>query len=469
MLDSTVLKLCSKLSRSELASLRKVVVSPYFNTREEVARLFEYLVDHLGGSPSKLSRETVARHVFKDKSKLAEGDLNRIASLLTDVIRTWLAIEEMRSDGNQSQVYLQLAFKRRGMTEFREKALPQAIAENNRQPLRDLQYHYRQCVLNWDRFDHAARVKWENRAEFKAMTEQQAYYLLTKIIKLGCLGASFESRLGERYDMLFLEEAVRYVEEQGLMHIPAISTFYHVYKCLKNEDAQMHAQQIRKMLAENSGQFSNSDLMFITLSLSYSLLHQHAETEDISFLKESFELYQTALLGGVLTPNGVMSKYTFFNLVSQAVALREFEWTNQFIQEHKKFLPDADRENAYQFHLAQLHFYQKNFDSAAKLLQKVIVRDEVLYNMEARGMQVSILYETGAHDSASYHLESFKTFLRRHPEAGSQREPHTNFIKMTQKLLKTNLKDAAAVEQLRTEIRQMKNLREKTWLLEMLP
>ncbi len=467
MTDTTVFKLCNKLTRAELLSFRKVVHSPYFNTREEVARLFEYLADNLGGKPTKFERAAVLKHTFPDQKNVSDENLNRAASALTDVIRTWLSIEEMRADANQSQVYLQLAYKRRGMTEFREKALPQAIAENNRQPLRDLQYHYRQCVLNWDRFDHAARVKWENRSEFQSMTEQQAYYLLTKIIKLGCLGVSFEARLGERYDMLFLDEAVRYVEEKNLMHIPAISTFYHVYKCLKNEDSQLHAQQIRKMLAENSDKFSNFDLQFITLSLTSFLVHQHTETGDISFLRESFDLFKTALESGVLTPNKVLSKYTFFQIVDHAISLKEFDWAENFVEEYKKFLPEPDRENTYQFHLALCHFHRKNYGEAVKLLQKIIVRDEVLYNLEARGMMVSILYESGSHDTANYQLESYKTFLRRHPEAGNVREPHQNFIKMTQKLLKSNLKDAAVASKLREEIEQTKNLREKGWLLEM--
>lgn len=467
MTASTVFQLINQLSRQEQAALRKVVRSPYFNSREEVARLADYLLDNIGRKEDRLGRLPVSKHVFPDRPDVPEENLNRVASALSDTIRLWLSIEEMRADANQSQVYLQLAYKRRGMTEFREKALPQAIAENNRQPLRDLQYHYRQCVLNWDRFDHAARVKWQNSTEFQGMTEQQAYYLLTKIIKLGCLGMSFEARIGQRYDMLFLDEAVRHVEEKNLMHIPAIRTFYHVYKCLRNEDSTLHARHIREMLTENNGQFSNSDLQFITSSLTSYLSLQYEQTDNSAFLQDSFDLFKTALANGILTPNRVLSKYTYHEVASTALTLGDLDWAREFIDGYKEFLPNADRENTWQFHLAIWHFRRKDFDEAVRLLQKIMLRDEIMYNLEARGIMVAILYETGARDSATWHLDSFKTFMRRHPEAGKYREPHLNFIRLTHKLLKTNLQQLADREALKNEIRESKNLKEKKWLLEM--
>ena len=121
------------------------------------------------------------------------------------------------------------------------------------------------------------------------------------------------------------------------------------------------------------------------------------------------------------TSNRVISKYAYRDIASQAIALGELDWARDFIDAYKDFLPQASRENTWQFHLATWHFRKRNFDEAIRLLQKVILRDEILYNLEARCIMVAILYETGARDSATWHLDSFKTFLRRHPEFAASR------------------------------------------------
>ena len=66
MNNSTLIQLFKSLNNTDRKQLRKFVRSPFFNSREDVIALFDYIDKNLdtGGAP-KMAKEKAFSHVYK--------------------------------------------------------------------------------------------------------------------------------------------------------------------------------------------------------------------------------------------------------------------------------------------------------------------------------------------------------------------------------------------------------------------
>ncbi len=467
MQDSTLVRLLRLLPISDLRNLKKVVRSPYFNTREDVSRLYDYIFDHHAetGATGALDRQRVFRRVFPNEKTFDMAPLRRAMTLLTECVKQFLAIEAMRSSESVEEMFLLQAFQTRGIEEFKEKTLETALAKNERQPRRDADYLSRQSALNWEIFHQTATKKWITQADFEPMLQQNTRFLLVKILQLGCQVAAVGNFLNLHLPAPFLDEAVRLVEQH--LDEPAIRIYFHVLQCLRGDESEPHTEILNECLTRYRDQFSKTDLHIFVISVLNvfnTKLSTHP-TEDLR--KKTFSFYCTALETGLLTPHKVLSKFSYYNIFMIGVQCREFEWTRRFLEDWMPMLPAAERENAFAFHLAAWHFHTKNYDEAMARLQQVATRDEVLYSLEARGMLARIFFERGERDALAYHLDSYRMFVYRHPETGFYKELHLNFIVFLQKIMDLDKTDAARCRQLAAEISGTVKLREKSWLLQL--
>ena len=92
MLGSQLLQIIKSLDKRDMRELNKVVRSPYFNQREDVILLFDWIDKSLNSKLPDLSKEKVFSEIFPDK-KYNDVLMRQMMSYLYKIIQKYLITE----------------------------------------------------------------------------------------------------------------------------------------------------------------------------------------------------------------------------------------------------------------------------------------------------------------------------------------------------------------------------------------
>jgi len=187
---------------------------------------------------------------------------------------------------------------------------------------------------------------------------------------------------------------------------------------------------------------------------------------DEKFIREAFDLYKTGMEKGIFIEKGVLSRWTFKNVIFIALSLKEFEWAENFIRSHGTFLEEKHKESFIHFNLAKLFYEKEDYQSALDMLNNYDPKD-ILINIDAKLMLLKIYYELDELKALESLLESMRAYLQRKKKMVGAQHIHIykNIIRYTKKLIKVNPYDKEQVAKLRHEIEVTNPLAEKKWLL----
>jgi len=155
------------------------------------------------------------------------------------------------------------------------------------------------------------------------------------------------------------------------------------------------------------------------------------------------------------------------NVVMNGLKLREFEWTDRFIDEYKNYLEPKYRDNFSNFSRLKYLFDTGDYDAAQDLLTRTVF-DDILINLMAKSTLLKIYYEQDEIDSLEALLESFRVYLKRKEVIGYHKQIYSNLVKYARKLIRVNPYDKKEVLKLREEVKTANPLTERQWLLERL-
>ena len=229
---------------------------------------------------------------------------------------------------------------------------------------------------------------------------------------------------------------------------------------------ETHYRQLKQEIFENGHLFPKEEMRVIyLLTINYCIGRINAGTSD--FNGESFDLYKVGLEKEIFLENGVLSRFTFKNVVTAGLNLQEFEWVENFIKNYSGFLDEKHQENFVHFYKARLFFEQGSYDKAMRLFAQSDY-DDILMTLNARTMLLKMYYELNEFDALDSLIESMRNYLQRKKVMGYHRGIFKNLISCTKKLLKVIPGDTKQIKKIKADIQMVEPLTERKWLLEQL-
>jgi len=157
-------------------------------------------------------------------------------------------------------------------------------------------------------------------------------------------------------------------------------------------------------------------------------------------IKESFELYKVGARDQLLVINGKMRDIDFLNIGLMGFGLKEMDWTDKFIENHKNYL---DGEPSL---ITLLYAYKANFEKnhhlVIKLLSRLKPKNNTLYLPKIKSLLIRAYFEgvvNGEEEYLSplnYEMDSFKKMMKRNGKLSSiKTDSYINFINFTKKLI----------------------------------
>ena len=463
MTSSLLLRTFRQLPAKELRALRAWAQCECFNRRIEVTRLCNHLCDYIHKPAQKnLSAEHLHAAAFPN-TPYDNRALRHVMSYLLEVVRQYLAWAEWSSDAAEQQQVLVRALRRRGMEHLFGKEWDSAQKEAEQSSTRDARYHYRQYQMHQEQVEHTARNERSARLNLQPLPDQLTTYYVAEMLRYACLAHVHKAVAGQLYRLDLLNAILEAAGQEEMLRAPSVAVYYHAYRMLQSPSDTEPFEQLKAALMEHEACFSPEEMRGLYLMAINGCIRR-MNTGQKQYIREAFDLYRAALERDFLTENGILSSFTYINIVRVSVALAEHEWTEQFLEQQRNHLHPRDRDNFYRFNLAFLRFRQQDYTRAMPLLQQVDFEDP-LHNLDARRMLLRSYYEMKEWNALESLLHSLGAYLRRQKNLGYHRTINENLIAFTRKLMELNRRDAAAVAALRAEVSNTSELAEREWLL----
>ncbi len=477
MQDSKLIDIYYALSGIERAALRKFVHSPYQNKREDVKQLLAYLEKNNETKVPILSKERVFSAIFEGETYSKEKDsrLRYVMSFLLKLIEDFLTEREALSSPINNQLYLCKAYRRLRLPKHFGQSLAQARKLHQNSPIRDFDFYEQAYRIEEEEYLFAGQSRRapENIQELSDMLDIR--YIAAKL-RQSCLMLSHQAVQKTKYQNDMLPGLLEYLDrEPSWLQYPAIALYYYYYRAAieEKQESETYFQQFKTLLLVSGTKFPVDEMRdFYRMATNYCIrvLNRQEVDNYTRYFGEMFQLYQAALQEGFLLEEGVLSHFTFKNIVSTALQLKEFDWTGRFIEQYGAALASEQRNTYVNFSLSKLRFEQKRYDDALLLLQEVEY-DDIFLNLNSKVMQMKIYYELDEYEVLDSFLNSFRTFINRKKQSGElasyHQENYLNIIKFTQKLLNHNPFNKKERAKLKQDI-EAAAVTERAWLLEQL-
>ncbi len=462
MKNSKLYRVFRSLSLQEKRDLDKIVQSPYLNRRKEVADLYVYLRKMEGKSQIDYHKATVYQAVFGN-AKYDDTKMRYSLSFLLKLIEDYLAQKAIPNSDFQQKLHLAKAYRERNLEKHFSQSLTAARSELKKMP-KDQQYYYLNYQIEMEQYAFNSDQKRSTENNLQDLSDNFDIQFLANKLKQSCLLLSHQAVYKVDYDAGLLPLVLDFLKDSAYLDIPAIAIYYYCYKAL-TEESDEDFQRLKIQLLDYQQQFPRDEMTNLLL-LAINFCIKQLNTGKKEYVQEAFSLYKMGLESKLLIPKNILNRFVYKNTIALGLRLGELEWIEQFINEFHLFVEKRYRKNYYQYNLARLCFFKKDYKQAMSLLVTVDSTD-LLLNIDAKILLLKMYYELGEYDALEALLASFKTFLHRKKVMGYHQQNYLTIIDFTKKMLYLKPNHPALKKELAEAIQQS-NVSEKDWLLEQL-
>lgn len=467
MENSKLYSLLTSLDKYEQNSCRKYIVSPYFNKNDNLVILYDSLIDHVNSARSKDLEKEWLWDKLNPSEAYNDVRFRKYCSDLLKLIEGFLAQQIYENDPLRRATFLIEAVGKRKISKLVNSTLSTARRISDKSDLRSAKFYFHQYQIEKNYYD---LLEFEANRFVKSNIEETAKYLdhfyIAEKLRMYCAVLNQRSLISQEYQLLLIEEILSYLKELDLEDIPPpIALYYQVVLTTIDSENLDHYFKLKSLLQEHGLKFPKQE----ALQLYYSAINyciRRINKSDQKFLEESFQLYNELIENEIIFINDELSPWDFKNIIVLALRLGKYQWTEGFILNYNHKLPEVSRENAVTYNLAQLYFYQKRYDKVIEQLQNVEYED-VSYNLNSKSMLIATYYEMDEIEPLYSLFESFRAYLNRHKDISNERRKnYSNLIRITKKLTKLSPGDEKALEKIKAEMIQTKNIASANWLRE---
>ena len=468
MKDSKLIKTLIHLDKTERNRFKKFLISPFFNSDENLVSIFDFIEIHIDKNPNELPEKQVLwKKIFRG-IPFDDIRLRKYFSDLFKLLTKFLSFDLYQRDPLVQNLYLLEVINERKLTNLSKSSVKNARIHLESNVLRHSQAYLQRYALERNNYEILNLEGDRNiRSNIEEINESLDIFYLSEKLRLFCNEFELRNLAIHTYKLTYIDEVKNMINSRGYENVPSIMLYSKLLNLYADSDNEDNYFSLRQSVSENNLLFPKKELAEI-----YSTIINYCSIQinkgNSKFLAQLFDFYKEVVSQDILLEDQSFSPYHFKNIVVIGLRLKEFNWIEAFITDYAPLLPENQRDNSLSFNLAQLYFYQKKYDLVIKTLQSVEY-DDYIYNLNSKTMLICTYYDTGETDALFFLLDSFRAFLNRNNHIPDNRkELYRNFVSIAKKLAKMTPKDEKAKQKLTLELEQTKNVASKNWLLEKL-
>lgn len=468
MKDSKLIQTLLHLNKPERNRFKKFLISPFFNSDENMVSIFDYIDEHISKNPNELPEKQVLwKKIFRG-IPFDDIRLRKYFSDLFKLLTKFLSFDLYQRDPIVQDLFLLEVINERKLISLTKSSVKSARIRLEANEFRHSQAFLQRYSLERNNYEIQNLEGDRNiRSNIEEINESLDVFYLSEKLRLFCKEIELQNLAKHTYKLTYVEEVLNMIKFKGYENVPSIMLYSKLLNLYIDSANEENYFLLRQSVSENNPLFPKKELAEI-----YSTIINYCSLQinkgNSKFLAQLFDFYKEVVSQDILLEDQSFSPYHFKNIVVIGLRLKEFNWIEKFINDYAPLLPENQRDNSLSFNLAQLYFYQKKYDLVIKTLQSVEY-DDYIYNLNSKTMLICTYYDTGETDALFFLFDSFRAFLNRNndiPEA--RKELYRNFVSFSKKLARLTPKDEKAKQKLIFELEQTKNVASKNWILEKL-
>lgn len=465
--NSKLLALFQTFDRADLRQLANFVQSPYFNKKEELVQYFQVLRDLAKENfpEKKLNRESIYKKIFP-KQGYDEANFNHLTSQLLKLLERYVQIKRSEENEGQLALYMLEHYQQFHLEKNYRYWHRQALAQTEN-PEIDMEA---ELFLEMELASHGNHLfgKIDRKSlqhYFQHQSDALDSFFMLKKLKFLCSMLDHQQIISEEYALHFLDPVMQYIEKNPAKFLtqPLFNIYYNLIEMLLDRDhqAKLYFEQYKRIMLKTKLPVKPRERRdLLTLGINFCM--RQIRAGQMNYTKELMDLYDFGIQEQMLLENNRISPYTFKNVVRLGLGLKRLDWTSAFIEQYAPCLPKAMQQDALYYNLAEVNYYQKNFDQALMHLNQAKFKD-IHYSLSAKAMLAKIYTENESWEALDSCLSSFSIYLLRQKDIPkSTKVPYQNFVKILQLIAQDGFR--YNVSQVKHKINQRKSLHAKSWL-----
>ena len=461
--------LLKTLSGKEIKELDAFLRSPYFNTNHKLVEIFQLLKKYHPHYNENLDKEKIYKTLYPGKT-YRDLHIRQHLSALTSLVEQFLAVRKFERDKTLFRHALLDEMIDRDAENLFNRALLKVPNSQDETQTADDAFYLAQFQLEDLRNKFLVNTaQQQNRFAAqpdyaKAIQLLDTFYIIRKL-KFYCSELNYKNIAAVDRESILMDEILELLEKKDYSDTPAIDLYHKILRTLTEPENEENFASLLQTLKSKAHLFPQPEAREMYIYAQNFCIRQINKGKT-QYLQEVLEIYRVLLEKEIILEKGILSPWDYKNIVVTALRLNEFRWTESFINDYKKKLPETERENAYTYNLAKFYFYKKDYSKVLSLLQEVEYND-VFYSLDSKSMLLKTYYELNEIDSLDSMMDSFKIYLLRNKSLSEHHvKTYKNLLRITHKLARIIPSDKKRIAALEAEIAQTKPLADVGWLRE---
>lgn len=486
MLDYAFIELLESLTRDEIKSLRRFILSPYFNRSAKVVKLYDIITKyHPNYESPKLSKENLHQKISPELP-YNEMTMRRLLYDLQQLISKFIRQQYIDRKEAESSIFTIEELAIRGSERMHaitireaEKILDSvkyidADACLNKFKLETEKFYF--GMIN-DKINKKSFVDTEAGKLINGITYFISYFMLESIKHNDTLlsySHSFNIKQNKKFITQFLElfdfeRLAIFMNKHSLSGTEVVQAYINSLRAYLYFDNDEYYFQLKDSVLNNLDKFGITDKHFLFAKLSgYCILKRNSvQPGDMRFEYELFEIYKKMLTDKYYQTEA--SKYMpvdlYRNILIQAAKMKELRWLGEFIEDYGRQIHPSRKTEILNFSHAFLNFEQGNFNDALSWLSKIRM-EEFSYHLDIRSMYIMIYYELGELEAALNAARAFSKYLKENAMVSEDKKAgYDNLCKFVIKLINYhNSSSKTDLSSLAVKLNKCRLINSKIWL-----
>lgn len=443
MQKTKIIDILRYFSTRELAVFRDFVYSPFFNKNQKIQKLCDLILQYAPDfQHPALEKRNVFAQVF-GKGKYNELQINNIISDLLQLAYGFLAQHSMAGNPQLEKSHLLEELLNRDIYHHIDRTAKRYRQLQEQTSFRNHQYFYDEYTF-YEKLDRNFLAQPKRRYDENLQLENDnldRYYFSNKL-RIACDMASRNIVIKAGYVCHFIDDLLGHYENnyQDFQDIPALSVYYNVLQMLQEEENENHYKKLKATLIDHATLFPKQELWTLyKYALNFCI--KKINSGKSVYYHEVLDLYKILLEQKIIFHNGLLTQWTFKNIITVGIRLEAFDWTENFIGEYESYLLPEEKFNAVTYNRAALFSARKMYKEALRELHNVEFTDSS-YHLGAKIIQIKSYYELEETEALFALIETFRKYLLRNRDlADYRKKANANMLNLTKSIY--NLKTSA--------------------------
>lgn len=431
MQEIKLMVLLKSLNKEEFRRLGKFLNSPFYNYAIPPIQLYESLKKYypIFDNP-KLTQQNIWKKVYPNEA-FQSNKFWQLTSKLTRLVEQFLLTIELEKHPREKQKLLIKALAPRN-----KKLLVKAIEEVDNELEEKKKTHavYKEDFLHQlslsnfhGIFNTTEAIHYEERY----LDTLELFYFSQKL-KSAINLKSVEKHRNRSYSFYLIPEIIQLVESENFKQNSQLQFFTKLFQLVNDGNSTLYFK-VKEMFMELMDSFEREDKKFVFHHL-MNFVTLQVNKGNGEYRREYFELNKEGLRHNLLIENGKISYRIFTNIIAYGVSLKEFKWTENFMIEFEKFLPESSKQDAITMGRGLYFFFKKDYSSTIDLLIHYQF-EQSMEKLKRNEILVRSYFELFLGEPSYYNLfvsfsKAFEKYLRRDEiEADDRVKLILNFVK----------------------------------------